>query len=241
MFLKVFIENSTFSSNLVIWNNKGQYLSTCLYFEKVNIFLFSSSFSNNIFVSSTQNTLLYTSGTCLTAINSKYFNKKTTNINSFFSLTVNSSKFIGNQASSITHGIFFSGFSFFLSFSSFSNNNPYGIYASISKTSGFGGCLSLVGARILVENVQFSNNSKNQGGAVSIRFPFNTNYKAKILFYKCLFFNNTGYIGGAFYLSTNYKITFILKECSQISNYALNSKIHNLSFFTVFCIIFFFK
>ena len=148
-------------------------------------------------------------------------------IQHFFSLTINSSKFNGNQASSITHGIFFSGFAFFMSFSSFSNNNPYGVYSSISKTSGYGGCLSLVGARIFVENSQFSNNSKNQGGAVAIRFPFNTNYEAKILFFRCLFFNNTGYIGGAFYLSTNYKIAFILKECSQISNYALNSKITN--------------
>ena len=121
-----------------------------------------------------------------------------------------------------------------MSFSTFSNNNPYGIYTSISQTLGYGGCLSLVGASLFVENSQFSNNSKNQGGAVSIRFHFNTNYEAKILFYKCLFFNNTGYIGGAFYLSTNYKITFILKECSQISNYALNSKI------TIFKILFYY-
>ena len=221
--MKVFIENSTFSSNLVIWNNEGIYLSTCLYFKNINIFLLSSTFSSNIFLSSTQNTLLFTSGTCLTAINSKYFSKNLQFFFLFLSLTVNSSKFTGNQASFIPNGIFFSGFSFFMSFSTFSNNNPYGVYTSISKTSGYGGCLSLVGARLFVENSQFSNNSKNQGGAVSIRFPFNTNYEAKILFNKCLFFNNTGYIGGGFYFSNNFKATFILKECSLISNYASNS------------------
>ena len=153
-FINSFDSYLSFISN-ELFSNEKKFLSTVIFVENIkNIYILSSIFSNNTFYTSS----VVSSATCITAKSVRSSIKKISIknfINFFWSLKINSSKFETNRADYYPNCIFFEGFDFFLSYSLFSNNVPYGIYSSVSSTAGFGGCFELIGTTIYMKFNQF--------------------------------------------------------------------------------------
>ena len=125
---------------------------------------------------------------------------------------MNSTKFIGNKANYFSNCIYVESNTFYLYFSLFSNNIPFGDYYLITQTSGRGGCIEALAKSVHITYSEFLNNSKSQGGSISLVYPFTAKIESIILISNCLFSNNSAILGGGISLSDNYQTDLIVKR-----------------------------
>ena len=140
-------------------------------------------------------------------------------------MKLNSSKFVGTKATFFSNCIYSeSNILFAVYFCLFLNNIAYGNYYLISETSGRAGCIEAIAKIIHITYSEFYNNSKNEGGAINLNYPFPSTVEANILISNCWFLNNSAVIGGGINIAENYQTNICLKQNYFGFNLAIQSK-----------------